>query len=61
MIPNAGIALGLHGGCGTLERSLLAEADWAESRSHIADALRAELQAAGWTVETTKAGTTLRR
>jgi cysteinyl-tRNA synthetase len=26
-----------------------------------ADALRAELQAAGWTVETTKAGTTLRR
>ena len=45
MIPNAGIALGLHGGCGTLERSLLAEADWAESRSHIADALRA-----GWAV-----------
>lgn len=27
----------------------------------LADALRAELQAAGWTVETTKAGTTLRR
>ena len=27
----------------------------------VADALRAELQAAGWTVETTKAGTTLRR
>jgi cysteinyl-tRNA synthetase len=26
-----------------------------------ADAIRAELQAAGWTVETTKAGTTLRR
>ena len=26
-----------------------------------ADALRAELQADGWTVETTKAGTTLRR
>ena len=26
-----------------------------------ADALRAQLQAAGWTVETTKAGTTLRR
>jgi cysteinyl-tRNA synthetase len=26
-----------------------------------ADALRAELQAAGWTVETTKAGTTVRR
>jgi cysteinyl-tRNA synthetase len=26
-----------------------------------ADAIRAELQAAGWTVETTKEGTTLRR
>ena len=26
-----------------------------------ADALRAELQAEGWTVETTKSGTTLRR
>ena len=26
-----------------------------------ADSIRAELQAAGWTVETTKAGTTLRR
>ena len=26
-----------------------------------ADAIRSELQAAGWTVETTKAGTTLRR
>jgi cysteinyl-tRNA synthetase len=26
-----------------------------------ADALRAELQADGWTVETTKSGTTLRR
>ena len=39
------IALGLHGGCGTLDRSLLSEADWAESRSHIADALRA-----GWAV-----------
>jgi cysteinyl-tRNA synthetase len=26
-----------------------------------ADAIRAELQAAGWTVETTKAGTTVRR
>jgi cysteinyl-tRNA synthetase len=26
-----------------------------------ADAVRAELQAGGWTVETTKAGTTVRR
>jgi L-asparaginase / beta-aspartyl-peptidase len=40
-----GIALGLHGGCGTLDRSLMSEADWAESRAHIADALRA-----GWAV-----------
>ena len=41
----AGIALGLHGGCGTLERSLQSEADWAESRAHMAQALRA-----GWKV-----------
>ena len=41
----ADIALGLHGGCGTLSRSLQSEADWAESRAHIADALRA-----GWAV-----------
>jgi L-asparaginase / beta-aspartyl-peptidase len=40
-----GIALGLHGGCGTLDRSLMSEADWAESRAHITDALRA-----GWAV-----------
>jgi L-asparaginase / beta-aspartyl-peptidase len=41
----SGIALGLHGGCGTLDRSLMSEADWAGSRAHIADALRA-----GWAV-----------
>ena len=41
----AGIAIGLHGGCGTLEQSLLSAADWAESRQHMADALRA-----GWQV-----------
>lgn len=41
----AGIALGLHGGCGTLDRSLMSEADWAQSREHIADALRA-----GWAI-----------
>ena len=35
----AEIALGLHGGCGTLERSLQSEADWAESREHLARAL----------------------
>ena len=41
----SGIALGLHGGCGTLERGLQSEADWAESREHLANALRA-----GWAV-----------
>lgn len=41
----ADIAIGIHGGCGTLERSLMSEADWAESRAHLAAALRA-----GWTV-----------
>lgn len=39
------IALGLHGGCGTLERRLQSEAEWAEARAHIASALRA-----GWAV-----------
>ena len=41
----AGIAIGLHGGCGTLERGLMREADWSESRNHMADALRA-----GWRI-----------
>ena len=41
----SGIAIGLHGGCGTLERSLLSEADWEESRAHLAQALRA-----GWRI-----------
>jgi beta-aspartyl-peptidase (threonine type) len=39
------MALGLHGGCGTLERNLQSEADWAESREHMAMALRA-----GWKI-----------
>src|SRR5262245_18674090 len=39
------IALGLHGGCGTLPLSELAPEDWAESRRHIVDALHA-----GWIV-----------
>lgn len=39
----ADIAIGLHGGCGTLEHSLQSPADWAESRAHMAQALRA-----GW-------------
>jgi beta-aspartyl-peptidase (threonine type) len=37
------IAIGIHGGCGTLAKSLMSEAEWAESRAHLADALRA-----GW-------------
>ncbi|MCO4055034.1 MAG: isoaspartyl peptidase/L-asparaginase [Bosea sp.] len=41
----SGLALGLHGGCGTLDRSLMSEAEWTESREHIAAALRA-----GWRV-----------
>lgn len=41
----ADIAIGLHGGCGTLARGLLTEAEWAESREHLARALRA-----GWTI-----------
>ena len=39
----ADIAIGLHGGCGTLSSHLLSAAEWAESREHLAEALRA-----GW-------------
>ena len=39
------IAIGIHGGCGTLDRSLMSEAEWAEARAHLADALKA-----GWAV-----------
>ena len=39
----ADIAIGLHGGCGTLARGLLSEAEWRENRAHLAEALRA-----GW-------------
>ncbi len=39
------IAIGIHGGCGTLERSLMSEAEWAEARGHLAQSLRA-----GWVV-----------
>lgn len=42
---SSGIAIGLHGGCGTLERGLQSEADWEESRLHMAQALRA-----GWRI-----------
>ena len=43
--PMGGIAIGLHGGCGTLARELQSDADWAESREHMAQALRA-----GWKI-----------
>ena len=42
---SSSIAIGLHGGCGTLARNLLSEADWEESRAHLAQALRA-----GWRI-----------
>jgi len=41
----ADIAIGLHGGCGALAHDLQSAADWAESREHMARALRA-----GWSV-----------
>jgi cysteinyl-tRNA synthetase len=42
-------------------RAAALDAARADSEFAVADALRAELQADGWTVETTKSGTTLRR
>ena len=38
-------AIGIHGGCGTLDRSLMSELEWAEAREQLASALRA-----GWRV-----------
>jgi beta-aspartyl-peptidase (threonine type) len=38
-------AIGIHGGCGTLDRALMSEAEWAEARDHLATALRS-----GWAV-----------
>ncbi|MEZ5852525.1 MAG: isoaspartyl peptidase/L-asparaginase [Hyphomicrobiaceae bacterium] len=35
------IAIGIHGGCGTLDPALMSPAEWAEARAHLADALRA--------------------
>jgi len=35
------IAIGIHGGCGTLARELQSDADWAETRAHLARSLRA--------------------
>lgn len=40
-----GIGIGLHGGCGTQAQALMSEAEWAEARTHLADALRA-----GWRI-----------
>lgn len=39
--PMSPIAIGIHGGCGTLERALMSEVEWAEARDHLAAALRA--------------------
>jgi L-asparaginase / beta-aspartyl-peptidase len=35
------IAIGIHGGCGTLDRALMSEVEWADARAHLAAALRA--------------------
>jgi beta-aspartyl-peptidase (threonine type) len=45
------VAVGIHGGCGTLAADLLTRAEWDETRAHLADALRAawQLLAAGAT------------
>lgn len=34
-------AIGIHGGCGTLAKDLLSEAEWAETRAHLQDSVRA--------------------
>lgn len=39
------IAIGIHGGCGTLAPELLSAAEWAETREHLARSLRA-----GWAI-----------
>lgn len=35
------LAIGIHGGCGTLARDLLTEAEWAETNRHLGNSLRA--------------------
>lgn len=37
----APLAIGIHGGCGTLAPELMSEAEWAETRQHLGDSLRA--------------------
>ncbi len=39
------IAIGIHGGCGTLPQEMMSATQWDEARAHLADALRA-----GWAV-----------
>ncbi len=39
------IGIGIHGGCGTLDRSMLSEAEWAQAREHLANSLKA-----GWRI-----------
>ena len=41
------IAIGIHGGCGTVDKSLMTDAEWAEAREHLAASLRA-----GWAILT---------
>jgi L-asparaginase / beta-aspartyl-peptidase len=41
----AALALGIHGGCGTLDVSLMSDAEWAEARAHLAQSLQV-----GWAV-----------
>jgi L-asparaginase / beta-aspartyl-peptidase len=43
--PVSPLAIGIHGGCGTLDRTLMSEAEWTEAREHLAQSLRA-----GWGV-----------
>ena len=52
------IAIGIHGGCGTLAPELLSEADWTETREHLAKSLRsawAVLKRGGRAVEAVEA------
>jgi L-asparaginase / beta-aspartyl-peptidase len=37
----APLAIGIHGGCGTLAPELLSEREWAETRAHLGESLRA--------------------
>ena len=54
----SGIAIGLHGGCGTLAHDLQSSADWEESREHMGLALRSGwhiLQAGGSALDAVQA------